>query len=235
MTTGIYALYWELPDLIYIGQSINIKNRYSDHLSLLSRQIHYNRKIQETYNNYGQPSIHILKESRCEDLDTLEQLYIDEFNSVKDGLNIAVGPVSTLRGTKNSTSIYSEELLEEIFEELYKDILSIRDISRKLKVNESTIYGIASGDRHIWLHERFPDMWDSIKSKLGSRKARGNNSAKKQGRTYPKVKDPNGNIFTIECTTEFCKQHGLDCQALYRLFKGKVKTHKEWRLYEGTM
>lgn len=231
MTTGIYALYWEVPDLIYIGQSINIINRYSDHISLLNRGIHYNEKVQRAFSVYGSPSLQILEICTSDALDKLEEYYISEFHSVEKGLNISSGPVSSLRGIKNPASIYSEEILLQVFEELYLNILSIRDISRKFKVNESTIYGIASGDRHIWLQESNPDKWQAIKNTLGTRKSRGNNSAEKQGKKYPKVVDPKGNIFDIVCTTDFCNQHNLDCQALYRLFKGKVKTHKKWKLY----
>ena len=35
MTTGIYALYWEEQDLIYIGKAQKIEKRFKDHLSKL--------------------------------------------------------------------------------------------------------------------------------------------------------------------------------------------------------
>ena len=42
MTMGIYALYWQEQDLIYIGQSKEIERRFKDHLRELEACIHCN-------------------------------------------------------------------------------------------------------------------------------------------------------------------------------------------------
>lgn len=60
MTIGIYSLYWEEQDLIYIGQSQNIERRFTEHLYKLKNNTHTNYKVQKAYITYGLPSTNIL-------------------------------------------------------------------------------------------------------------------------------------------------------------------------------
>lgn len=55
MTIGIYALYWEEQDLVYVGQSQDIARRFTEHKRKLKNTSHTNYKVQAAYNLYGIP------------------------------------------------------------------------------------------------------------------------------------------------------------------------------------
>lgn len=82
MTVGIYALYWEEQDLVYIGQSSRLEARHKEHLVDLSQKIHSNYKVQESYNSYGEPKHIIIEYCKIEELDALEIYWTNEFNSL---------------------------------------------------------------------------------------------------------------------------------------------------------
>lgn len=53
---GIYAIYCTENKYIYIGQSANLKHRWSLHYSSLKRNIHANIHLQRSWNKYGDQS-----------------------------------------------------------------------------------------------------------------------------------------------------------------------------------
>lgn len=77
----------------YIGQTLSIETRIKNHFLALKRNKHRNKKLQNAYNKYGEDNFSVKIwsfsiESR-EDLNKLECRYIDKFNSIEDGYNIA--------------------------------------------------------------------------------------------------------------------------------------------------
>lgn len=60
MTIGIYGLYWPDIDSIYIGQSIEIEQRWLAHSSALRRRDHANNKMLRAYEQYGEPEYFII-------------------------------------------------------------------------------------------------------------------------------------------------------------------------------
>lgn len=98
---GIYYIKNIVNNNMYIGQSINIKNRFSCHKSALNKNSHYNEKLQEDFNKYGIESFEfgVLEECNREDLDKLEQYYIKKYNTMIEGYNNASGG---LKGFKSS-------------------------------------------------------------------------------------------------------------------------------------
>ena len=79
----------------YIGQSIDIKNRWMRHKSELNNNNHINNHLQFAWNKYGEDcfSFIILEECPIESLDEREIFYIEKFNSRNEeiGYNIALG------------------------------------------------------------------------------------------------------------------------------------------------
>lgn len=98
---GIYYIKNIVNNNMYIGQSINIKTRFSCHKSALNKNSHYNEKLQEDFNKYGIESFEfgVLEKCNKEDLDELEQHYIKKYNTIKSGYNNASGG---LKGFKSS-------------------------------------------------------------------------------------------------------------------------------------
>jgi len=56
--TGVYKIQSKIhPDRIYIGSTINITNRIKQHLDLLRRNRHFNKKLQLHYDKYGETDL----------------------------------------------------------------------------------------------------------------------------------------------------------------------------------
>jgi group I intron endonuclease len=84
--SGVYIIRNFIDSRIYIGSSVNISDRYYDHIQTLKRQKHHNTIIQRFVNRYGIESIYfeILELCSKEDMISREQYYMDlykpEFN-----------------------------------------------------------------------------------------------------------------------------------------------------------
>lgn len=87
----IYALFWEQNNMIYIGKTVSLKRRVAEHLEILNANSHYNSKLQNQYNEYGEPSIIELEYCEDEDVYIKENYWIKEYDSVLSGLNIYGG------------------------------------------------------------------------------------------------------------------------------------------------
>lgn len=87
---------------VYVGQSINIKNRYRVHLKSKA-----DTKLYRSFQKYGHEShkFEILKECEKCDLERLENYYIKKYDSIKSGLNI-LDKSYTLKDTSKCKNNY---------------------------------------------------------------------------------------------------------------------------------
>ncbi len=156
MTIGIYALYWEEQDLVYIGQSQNIENRFKEHLRKMTKGSHTNYKVQNTYNLYGEPRLIILEECLLEECNKQEILWTNEFDSINNGLNIVeAGLVGW--GVNSNASKYTKWQILKVFSLLAnKQDYTQLDISNRTGVAVSTIRDIAGNKTHLWLNDLRP-------------------------------------------------------------------------------
>ncbi len=79
---------------IYIGQSMDIENRWKQHLSKLKQSKHYNKKFQSVYDKYPNTiKFEIIEECNENELDSKEIYYIGYYNSynIRHGLNMGLG------------------------------------------------------------------------------------------------------------------------------------------------
>ena len=53
MCIGIYLIRNKINNKVYVGQSVNIKARWSNHKRELEKGIHSNDHLQKSYNKYG--------------------------------------------------------------------------------------------------------------------------------------------------------------------------------------
>ena len=77
---GIYGIKNKINDKIYIGQSINIKDRFVRHKTLLKHNKHYNAHLQRSYNKHGLESFEFFVLEQCSenDLSNREQHWVDQ-------------------------------------------------------------------------------------------------------------------------------------------------------------
>lgn len=230
MTIGIYSLYWEIPDKVYIGQSISIETRYSRHIWAMQRGIHDNYKIQHVYDSYGVPSLNVLEICLKSELDNKEKSYIYEFDSIHSGLNIC-GVQESRSGIEGTNSKYTKIQLLLVFRKLRDYTISYENISKLYGVGGSTIRSIAMGTQHTWLHTKYPNIWKQIQS-VSSKKLSYKNCLVNTGKILRKVIDQSGNVYEVKNLTEFARQHNLHPSSLSRLLNNKITKTKGWKIFE---
>ena len=92
---GIYSIENIVNNKKYIGQSININNRWCHHRVDLNNGTHANCYLQKSWNKYGEQNFkfEILEECSKDKLDERERYYIDLYNTtnIDYGYNLKSG------------------------------------------------------------------------------------------------------------------------------------------------
>ena len=165
MTCGIYAIYWEQPDLIYVGQSMDIEARFAAHKGYLKRGDHANWKISEAYHKYGLPEFLILEECSASTLLLNEVHWVSEFNNV---LNIQEAGVPVGTGVKNPNSKHSKRRILRAFVYLYKYGFPQHKVAALTGIPRGTLSHITCGKAHHWLQQDYPDEFSLLQKNATS-------------------------------------------------------------------
>lgn len=86
---------WDNCPYQYYGQAVNFKHRSSSHLRTMRMGRHKNPRVQSVFNKYGDPKIEIIVYCSVEDLDKMEQIFLDTYHGLPFCLNI--DPVASSR------------------------------------------------------------------------------------------------------------------------------------------
>ena len=93
--TGIYCIENKVNSKKYIGQSIHMRRRWSEHKYDLNNNIHENDYLQKAWNKYGEENFEFLVVEFCnvEELDGKEDNYIVLYNTLDRnfGYNLVSG------------------------------------------------------------------------------------------------------------------------------------------------
>lgn len=224
MTIGIYALYWEEQDLVYIGQSQNIEARFKEHLNKMGKGTHTNYKVQNSYNLYGKPELVILEEAIIDKLNDLEILWTKEFDSINNGLNIIeAGQVGW--GVNSNASKYTKWQVLKVFSLLTSGkFISAKVIATRIKVKLNLVSSIGSGESHKWLADTYPERYSLLLTR------RAESLVCTANKEVMLILDPAGIVHEVTNISQFARQHGLDAINLTRVLRGTRKTHKKWRV-----
>lgn len=135
---GIYCIECINNNKKYIGQSVDIIDRWSKHKSSLRGGYHDNDYLQNAWNKYGEESFnfYILEECDIDKLDELEMYWIDFYNTFKDrskGFNLVSG------GSSNKK--HSVEVKEKIREANIGHIVT-QETRDKISENHADVNGI---------------------------------------------------------------------------------------------
>lgn len=90
---GIYKIENLVNGKVYIGQSINILARWSDHKYKLENNLHENSYLQNSWNKYGAENFKFQIVELCskDNLNTKECEWIKKYDSFKNGYNLTGG------------------------------------------------------------------------------------------------------------------------------------------------
>lgn len=224
MTCGIYKLVFEGTDKVYIGQSIDIEDRFKRHLYAMNKGTSV-PKVQEAFILYGTPKLEVLSECDSTDLDDFEIETISIYNSINNGFNSLSGG-SRLIGTNNPSARYTVEDYYNVLVLLGTPGIPWKKISKDTGVSEYTISHISAKESHLWLKEAFPVEY----AKLELIHSTGRNSAYMQGIFYPYIVSPEGIVYEVKCPTHFAKEHKLLQPKLHEVLTGSRDTHRGWHL-----
>ncbi len=232
MNSGIYAL--KFNNVYYVGKSSNLLRREKDHrASLINNTANY--KVMEAYKIFGEPSFIVLEYLDIEYLNNAEIEWIQELDTIENGLNISSGGDGGGFGYTHNRAIHSKELLLEVADLLISDkIFTYSEISKLTEVSISTINNITLGIQHTWLSNEVPEFYTKLSSlkegrSIKSKQELSRNSVDRH-KIFKQVIDPTGNVHSIIKCNEFALEHGLCTAGLSRLLNGKIKSHRNWKL-----
>lgn len=134
---GIYKIENKANGKVYIGQSIDIDNRWKNHRCELRRNAHYNDHLQRAWNKYGEDSFvfSIIEECVETELDEKEIYWIDYLHSCE----YEYGYNSSLGGTGDA--LYRPVLQFDLSGNFIKEWKSPREASIKTNTPQQGIYG----------------------------------------------------------------------------------------------
>lgn len=151
MSIGIYKIENLINNKIYIGQSIHIEKRWSEHCQNSSKSL-----IGQAIKKYGKEnfSFQILEEVLdISELNNLETKYIKQFNSlIPNGYNIKL--IDNQEHHQFNT--YNFEIFQFIIDDIKNSILTFQEIANKYDLDLSTIYYLNRGDYHTLPNETYP-------------------------------------------------------------------------------
>ncbi len=228
---GIYLLHWQIQNLMYVGQSIDVLKRFKEHLRKLNSNTHTNYKVTKAFELYGEPILTLLQECSLDKLNELEIYWTKELNSLHgpNGLNIVEGGKAGYGAFANSSK-YSKLQVLLAFRSLYtSNYVPRKQTAELLKVSTDLLNDIAKGVVHLWLKEKYPKSYVKMlelkqEKYLISRSQYHNN-------VRGILVSPDGIKFEITNGTSFAKEHGLIPCKVNLLLQGKSKSHKKWKLF----
>lgn len=158
---GIYKIENKVNGKIYIGQSVNIENRWKQHMRELNKSSHKNQHLLSSWKKYGQENFEFSVICTCnsDELDEKEIYYIDLYKTYnyEYGYNMTIGGVGAryyydtdliLNTYKSTNSVTKTSEILNIHEFKISEILSelnVREIKspcRKIVGINSTNYSI---------------------------------------------------------------------------------------------
>lgn len=194
----------------------------------MKRKEHDNYKVQEAYNYHGSPSVTILEVCTPEELDRKELYWIEEFNSINNGLNIC-GSNNNRSGLLATNVKYTKIQLLLVFRKLRDPTISYDRLSSVYGVHRSTISHIAAGLQHTWLHSKYPNIWNQIQ-KASLHKKQFKNSIANKHSEIKKIKHKDGRVLVVDNISKVARENGLHTSRLSLVLRGIGKSTGGWSL-----
>ena len=222
MKCGIYKITNKLNGKIYIGQSVDIKKRWREHIfsSLHLENKDHNSPIHLALAKYGKDNFNFEIIEICDKnkLNEKEIYWIDYYKSYKNGYNATIGGDEDHRHLGTPIEVYD---LEGNYIITYDNATITAE---KIGVHRGCIYQILDGKRLSAKGFQFKRVNDDkIITKYKSR----------QGGTIKILqKDLNNNVIKEwDSAAQIKRELGFDSSSITKCCKHKLKTYKGYRWY----
>lgn len=168
---GIYKIGFLTTSKVYIGQSVDIYRRMTEHwMSADATEDNLNSKTQRDYmlpihramQKYGRENTYLEILERCprEQLNEQEKYWIKYYKSdnTQYGYNLSSGGQDTfgLKGERHSRAILSQKQVDAIKEELRNGYMTMRNIAQQYKLSPVTITNINTGKTWYNKEDAYP-------------------------------------------------------------------------------
>lgn len=226
MTRGIYKIFLGELGKVYIGQSVSIELRISQHKYMLKANKHYNIRMQEAFNKTSIFDTDTLVLADLEELDTLEERYMIEYNSINAGYNICSAGTSG-RGLSHPSIVYTEEQIVDTMILCLDPKNTYKYVSEITGVSINTVKHIADRDVHFWLEDKFPDECRKL---IKIKEGRLRSSSLRSSLTYrfTSLISPEDVVYKVTNISAFGREHGLDSNKVGEIMRGNRNSHRGW-------
>lgn len=234
----IYAITNLINGKVYIGKTNNFRKRKNGHLCLLTRCVHYNKYLQNSWNKYGSDNFKIdILDSEAinyEDLSEREEYYIKLSRSWERdfGYNMTLG---------GEGSLFTKERREALSERM-KGVPKSEEQKKKMSI-------AAKGkpkDR-VYTDEQRRIISENLRNQVQSEETKKKRALKQTGtgnHRYGKVGvnrvpvvcyDSNGNfIKTFDCVKYAAEEIGAKSTDISSCLNGRQKTVKGYIFKRGS-
>lgn len=187
---GIYMIKNKINEKVYIGKTEeSFKRRWWHHSGLLKGNYHHNIHLQRAWNKYGEENFEFIILQICnesDDINKLEQEYIEKYNSFNSGYNQTLGGEGALG---NRLSDESKRLIGE----KNKINMTGKKHTEKTKKKMSEVH-----KGYIKSKEHRKNLSESLKGKIVSEETRMKNRIANQGSNQPTAKYTEELIYEIK-------------------------------------
>ena len=140
---GVYGIYNTISKKWYVGQSVNIRKRFADHINKLRKGVHRNVHLQRSFVQSGEPSFEfrVLESGLLPDaLNARECFWIDYYHSLDDkfGYNLESGG--------NENKCLSKTTLERLSLSHKGKVYGPRSVETKLKISRANLGKVRSDE-----------------------------------------------------------------------------------------
>ena len=224
MTSGVYRIINLVNNKVYIGSSVNLKNRWRQHRDDLRDGRHINLHLQRAWDLYSEDAFVFEVCITCHATTLLwyEQQFLDQWQPEYNVLLVAGSPLGCRR---------SEETRRKVGEASAKPYPSftapdgtiyppgrcLLAFCREHKMDRRNMWAVARGrirSHRGWILTEY--SWVSM-----------------VGKPYPSFVSPDGTIYPAgRNLAAFCRRHGLKQNHMWDLAFGKQNHCKGWRRRE---